>query len=342
MRFLFIPLAVLYAVITTVRNFCYDYGFFKISKVSMPVISVGNITAGGSGKTPLTIFLAKEAKIHGFKPGILSRGYGRNSQGLQIVHDGNEMKNTVENSGDEPFLMASLLKDVPVVVSENRVDGADRLSQDYGVNLIILDDGFQHRKIYRDIDIVLINASEKSNAYYMIPFGQLREMVWGLRRANYIVVTKGDMNGIPYSIQKFIRRPIKSIQKYKAKQYIAPNRYKNIEECKDESCGCVSFPVFAFCGIANGDLFLETLNEMKIDIFDSIVFKDHVEYDENTVGSLKSKINSSNTKTVITTEKDIVKLPESFFEDFEVYVLTMKMELPSEFIDDIFDGLKNR
>ena len=77
MRFLFIPLAVLYAVITTVRNFCYDYGFFKISKVSMPVISVGNITAGGSGKTPLTIFLAKEAKIHGFKPGILSRGYGR-------------------------------------------------------------------------------------------------------------------------------------------------------------------------------------------------------------------------------------------------------------------------
>ena len=341
MRFLFIPLAALYAVITILRNFCYDYGFFKTLKASIPVISVGNITAGGSGKTPLTIFLAKEAKLHGFKPGILSRGYGRNSKGLQIVHDGNEMKNTVENSGDEPFLMASLLKDVPVVVSENRVNGADKLNQDYGVNLIILDDGFQHRKIYRDIDIVLINASEKSNAYYMIPFGQLREMVWGLRRANYIVVTKGDMDGIPYSIQKFIRRPIKSIQKYKAKQYIASNQYKNIEECKDESCGCVSSPVFAFCGIANGDLFLETLNEMKIDIFDSILFKDHVEYDEYTVDSLKSKINSLNIKTVITTEKDIVKLPESFFKEFEVYVLTMKMELPSEFIDEIFNGFEN-
>ena len=340
MRFLVIPLAGLYALITLVRNFCYDYGFLKTLKSSIPVISVGNITAGGSGKTPLTIFLVKEAKIRGFKPGILSRGYGRNSQGLQIVHDGNKMKNTVENSGDEPFLMASLLKDVPVVVSENRVDGADRLNQDYGVNLIILDDGFQHRKIYRDIDIVLINASEKSNAYYMVPFGQLREMAWGLRRANYIVVTKGDMNGIPYSIQKFIRRPIKSIQKYKAKQYIAPNRYKNIEECKNQSCGCVSSPVFAFCGIAHGNLFFDTLNRMKIDIAESVSFKDHVEYNESTMAILKSKIDNSNTKTVITTEKDLVKLPSSFFKAYSVHVLAMEMELPLDSTNEIFNGLK--
>lgn len=335
MRFLFIPLAVLYAVITTVRNFCYDYGFFKISKVSMPVISLGNITAGGSGKTPLTIFLAKEAKIRGFNPGVISRGYGRNSQGLQIVHDGSEMKVSVAIAGDEPFLMGCILKNIPVAVSENRVDGAERLIQDYGVDLIILDDAFQHRKIYRDIDIVLMNASEKSNRYYMIPTGRLREMPWGLGRADYIVATKAGISDIPKSIQKFIGSPIQSNQKFQVKKYVSPNNYKKIPVS-------IPYPIFAFCGIANGDLFLETLNEMKIDILDSIFFKDHVEYDEHTLDSLRSKINSSNAKAIITTEKDIVKLPKSFFVEYEVYVLNMKMELPSEFIDDIFDSLKNR
>ena len=338
MRFLLLPLAVIYGVITTLRNFCYDYGFFKISKVSIPVISMGNITAGGTGKTPMTIYLAKEAKVRGFKPGIVSRGYGRDSQGLQIVHDGNEMKNTVENSGDEPFLMASLLKDVPVVVSDNRVDGAGRLIQDYGVNLIILDDAFQHRKIYRDIDIVLMNASEKYSAYHMLPMGQLREFPWGLKRADFIVATKGDVNEIPKSMQKFMGDTIQSTQIFQAEKYTS-NGYESVEYCKDESCECVVAPFFAFCGIAHGDLFFKTLNEMKIDILDSISFKDHVEYDESTIATLKSKINNSNTKTVITTEKDLVKLPDSFFEAYNVHVLAMKMELPSEFIDDLFDGL---
>ena len=150
----------MYGIITILRNFCYDYGILKITKVSTPVISVGNITAGGTGKTPMTMHLAEEAKARGLKPGIVSRGYGRKSRGLQIVHDGREFKGTVEHCGDEPFLMASLLKDVPVVVSENRIEGTEKLIQDFDVDLIILDDAFQHRKIYRDFDIVLMNASK--------------------------------------------------------------------------------------------------------------------------------------------------------------------------------------
>ncbi len=339
MKFFLLPLAIVYGVIITLRNFCYDYGFFKISKVSMPVISLGNITAGGTGKTPMIIYLAKEAKARGFKPGIVSRGYGRDSQGLQIVHDGNEFKGTVENSGDEPFLMARLLKDVPVVVSENRVNGAEKLIQDYAADVILVDDGFQHRKIYRDIDIVLMNVSEKSSAYHMLPVGQFREFPRELKRADYIVATKGDMNELPKSMQKFIGNTIQSTQIFKAEKYTS-NGYESVEHCKDKSCECVASPIFAFCGIANGEIFFKTLNEMKIDIFDSISFKDHVEYDESTMATLKSKINNSNTKTVITTEKDLVKLPDSFFEAYNVHVLAMKMELPSEFIDDLFDGLK--
>ena len=131
MRFLLLPLAIVYSIITTLRNFCYEVGIFKTTKMSIPVISVGNITAGGTGKTPMTITLIKAAKVRGFKPGIVSRGYGRKSKGLHIVHDGNKLQMTVEKSGDEPFLMASLFKDVPVVVSENRIEGAEKLIQDF-------------------------------------------------------------------------------------------------------------------------------------------------------------------------------------------------------------------
>jgi len=336
---LLLPLTLAYGMITTLRNFCYDYGFFKITKMSTPVISVGNITAGGTGKTPMTITLAEAAKVRGFKPGIISRGYGRNSKGLHIVHDGNELKTIVGNSGDEPFLMASLLKDVPVVVSENRIEGAERLIQDFDVDLIILDDAFQHRKIHRDVDIVLMNASEKSCAYHILPVGQLREMLWGLKRANYIVVTKGDVSEIPISIQNFQGSTIQSSQRFQAKKYTSTG-YESVEHCKDESCECVASPIFAFCGIAHGDSFFKILKEMKIEIVDSISFKDHVEYDDTTMATLTSKIKASNTKTVITTEKDLVKLPDSFFEAYNVHVLSMKIDLPSEFIDDLIEGLK--
>ncbi|MBC8311923.1 MAG: tetraacyldisaccharide 4'-kinase [Candidatus Marinimicrobia bacterium] len=339
MRFLLFPLAIVYGIITIFRNFCYDYGIFKRTKVSVPVISVGNITAGGTGKTPMTIYLAEEAKARGFTPGIVSRGYGRKSTGLQIVHDGNKLKNTVEISGDEPYLMASLLRDVPVIVSENRVAGADRLIQNYDVDLIILDDAFQHRKIYRDVDIVLMNAKEKSNAYHLLPMGQLREIPLGLKRAHYVVATKGDVREIPKSMQKFMGTTIQSSQLFQAKKYTS-NGYESIEHCKDESCECVASPIFAFCGIANGDSFFNTLAEMKIETLDTISFKDHVEYDDSIMATLTSKINASNTKTIITTEKDLVKLPDSFFEVYNVHVLAMKMELPSKFTHDLFEGLQ--
>jgi len=339
MRFLFLPLAIVYAIITTLRNICYDVGIFKITKMSIPVISVGNITTGGTGKTPMTIALAEVAKEKGFKPGIVSRGYGRKSKGLQFVHDGKEIKTTVENSGDEPFLMASLLKDVPVVVSENKVKGANYLIDMLNVDLIILDDAFQHRKIYREVDIVLMNVSEKPSAYHMLPVGQLREMPWGLKRANYVVVTKGDMSDIPKSIQNFMGKIIQSTQTFQIKKHTS-NGYKNVEHCIDESCECTLSPIFAFCGIAHGDSFFRTLKEMKIEISDSMSFKDHVEYDSSTISILTLKINASKTKTVITTEKDLVKLPDSFFNAYNIHVLAMKMEVDSNFVDEVFAGMK--
>ena len=145
MRQFLLPLSFIFAFIVKIRNLLYDNGLLKILKVNIPVISIGNITAGGTGKTPITIFLAEEAKKRGFNPGIVSRGYGRESKSNCIIHDGIRLLETVDRSGDEPYLMGRLLKDVPIIVSKNRFVGAKSLLEKFDIDLIILDDAFQHR-----------------------------------------------------------------------------------------------------------------------------------------------------------------------------------------------------
>ena len=202
MRRFLIPFAYIFEIIIFIRNFLFDNRLLNISKINLPVISVGNITAGGTGKTPITLFLAEEAIKRGFKPAILSRGYGRVSRGYSIIHDGLKLRETVENAGDEPFLMANKLKNVPIVVSKNRLEGANIIVNRFDSDLIILDDGFQHRRLHRDVDILLINALEKSSAYNMLPAGQLRENLKNIKRANHIIITKGLTDQIPNKVQK--------------------------------------------------------------------------------------------------------------------------------------------
>ena len=159
---LFMPMSWLYGCTIWVRNQFYNFRWIKTTSFDKPVISVGNITSGGTGKTPLVIYLAQLLLKHGKKPGIISRGYGRKSQGMQIVHDGKKLLSNSETTGDEPYLMARVLEKVPVVVCENRIRGIRQLLNYYSVNVIIMDDGFQHRKMNRDLDIVTVSANEKN------------------------------------------------------------------------------------------------------------------------------------------------------------------------------------
>ena len=330
MRFLFLPLAAVYGMIITLRNFLYDYGLLKISKVTMPVISVGNITAGGTGKTPMTIHLAEEAKARGFKPGIVSRGYGRDSQDLQIVHDGNELKTTVENSGDEPFLMASLLKNVPVVVSKKKIDGAEKLIQDYGVDVILVDDGFQHRSLFRDINILLLNASEKKNTYHMLPMGFLREPLSNIQRADYTFITKGVRKNIPLKASNYVNNHIESKISFQLKRYM---------DGKLVDAEIPEFELFAFCGIAHPQLFFDSIRSHGIRMSNSLSFSDHVTYDKKTKLKILGSI-SNQVKGLITTEKDLVKLSDSFLDRFDIYILTMNFDIPTLVLDKIFNSIK--
>ncbi len=327
MRKLLFPISIIYAIITGIRNFFYDMGIISAVKFSIPVISVGNITTGGSGKTPMTMLLANEAKTRGYKPGIVSRGYGRKSTGLTIVHDGCKLKTTVEKAGDEPYLMANLLGNVPIVVDSNRVNGAELLINKYNVDMIILDDAFQHRKIFRHVNIVLLNSTEKKQSYHHLPVGNLRESLSNLNRADYIFVTKGSKKALPQSVADFAENTVEVNSTFQLKQY---------SEKGYENTTIPTSPVFAFCGIAHSEQFFQSVKANGITIQGKLSFRDHVEYTDKLESQLKSEM-PHGIKKVITTEKDLVKLSDKFFEEFEVYVLAMKFELPTTTIDKIFN-----
>ena len=163
-KFLFpflIPLSWIYGIVIFLRNKLYDLGWIKGAIFNKPIISIGNITSGGTGKTPMVIYMAQLLQTKGKKPGIISRGYGREAQGLQVVHDGKKIIASVELAGDEPFLMANILKNVPIIVSENRIKGIKQLMDYYFADVIIMDDGFQYRKVNRNLDILTISSNDK-------------------------------------------------------------------------------------------------------------------------------------------------------------------------------------
>ena len=192
-RFFLIPLKPIYWLLVLIRNIFYDLKIFKIYSLNKTVISIGNLTTGGTGKTPFTIFIAKYFIQQGIKVAILSRGYGRKSKGTIVVSNGINLINSYEKSGDEPYLIAKKLQNVPVVVDEKRYRGGKFLINNYNPDIIILDDGYQHRSLKRDLDILLINSLDKKTDHKLIPNGKLREPWKNIKRADLIIKTKSNL-----------------------------------------------------------------------------------------------------------------------------------------------------
>ncbi len=320
-----IPLSWLYGLVIWIRNLLYDKGWIKSSNFNRPIISVGNITTGGTGKTPLVIYLTELLNINGKKPGIISRGYGRTSQGLLVVHDGKKLLTDVESSGDEPYLMARVLENVPVIVCEDRSHGIRQLIDYYSVNVVIMDDGYQHRKVKRDLDIITISANDKKEDYRLLPWGKLREPLQQLKRADALVITKTDEFAPPeissevqsyFNENTFVSKMTPTLMKYDSTGY-----HKSLPPSK---------PLFAFCGIGEPKSFLDSLAELDLKTGGKRIFRDHQEYTESVIKELSAQIIASNCTGIITTEKDMVKLPDSFLDEFESYVIKIEMEFKDE------------
>ena len=315
----------MYGCIIYFRNLLYDLGWFATEDFKLPIISVGNITTGGSGKTPLVMYLANLLIKNGKNPGIVSRGYGRKSKGLVVVHDGKEMKAKVESAGDEPFLMATILKSVPVIVCEDRSEAIRHLVNSSTVNIIIMDDGFQHRKVKRDLDIITISANDTKNDYRLLPWGKLREPIKNINRSNAIVFTKTDNFTPPNMLAEFqsvfkgnsiVSSIIPVLMRYDSSGY-----HKSLPS---------SEVFFAFCGIGEPDSFFKSIKQLDLKLGGKRIFSDHQEYTESVITELSAQIKSSNCAAIITTEKDLVKLSESFLDEFETFVIKIEMEFEIE------------
>ncbi|HZU41659.1 MAG TPA: tetraacyldisaccharide 4'-kinase [Terriglobales bacterium] len=279
------------------RNFLYDRGTLAVRTLKAPTISVGNLSVGGSGKTPFVILLGELLKTRGVTFDILSRGYGRESKRVAVVEPGGSPR----QFGDEPLLMARRLG-VPVVVGEDRYEAGVLAEQKFAMQMHILDDGFQHRALARDFDIVLVTPDDARDS--LLPAGRLREPVAALRRADAVVLTSG-------ADAKLFPCDGKNV--WRVRRGILP---KNVP----------AKPV-AFCGIARPQNFFLQLRTAGVEPAAEAVFRDHHAYTERDIHDLLQLRNSSEAAGFVTTEKDAINL-EGYFSALEpLAVVPVKMEL---------------
>ena len=322
-------LSILFHLITSIRNFFYDHKILSSTSIKVPVISVGNIEMGGTGKTPVVLYLSKLLLNSNFKPGIISRGYKRSSSGQQIVCDGEKIFFDASFVGDEPFLLAKLSKKTPIIVNKNRVSAAKFMIKNFDVNVIILDDGFQHRKINRSIDIALLNINTPIKSLNLFPLGRLREHFKNIYRADILLITKQNPLSKTKNIQ-FANNLYFHNKFFVSNSFRLFNPLSNIEIEKN----VLLKNIFAFCGIGDPENFKQSLLSLKINPSFFKAFNDHQNYNLKIISDFENLIFKKNIKTIITTEKDYIKLPINFCKTYSVLVLKMNY-----IFDKNFDSL---
>lgn len=287
----------LYQQIAEIRNSLYDRGVLRSHSLGARTISVGNITTGGTGKTPLVAYIAELLADSGEKVCILTRGYGRKSSGRVLVSDGEKVLVDAQTGGDEPVELARKLVGKAIVIADaDRVSAAAWAKKQFGVTVFVLDDGFQHRRAQRDLDIVCVDATD--------PFGHiLREPVSNLSRADVIVVTRSDQIPLPDEFVKDLSKLATDTPIFKA-----VSKLMSFEEPHSD------INVFPFCGIGNPRSFFTTLSLAGFEIPGERVFNDHHVYTQNDVRNIETEAKSRNCEVLVTTAKDAVKLDGLKFE----------------------------
>jgi tetraacyldisaccharide 4'-kinase len=291
------PLSALYGAGIDIRNRLYDRGTFRAKRLQAPVVSIGSISAGGAGKTPFVILLGGLLKQRGMAFNVLSRGYGRKTKGVLLV----DSAGTPQEFGDESLLIARKLG-VPVIVGEDRYQAGQFAEEKFGLQAHLLDDGFQHRGLARDFDIVLITQRDLHDT--MLPKGRLREPLSSLARASAMVFMDGaSSDGIAVRAGQYVWRVSRSI--------VAP-------ETKD-AC-------FAFCGIARPENFFTGLGDTGVRVAGTRAFPDHHAYTARDVESLFKLGQESGATAFITTEKDAVNLGANINRLRPLHVVPVRMQ----------------
>lgn len=316
-----------YRAVVTLRNCAYDVRLLPSHGVEVPVISVGNITTGGTGKTPLVIWLCSLLAKKGVKTAVLTRGY----------------KAERGNVGDEAAILAKACPQAKVIVDSDRFAGASKATGEHQAQALVMDDGFQHRRLKRDLDIVAIDATCPFGYGRLLPAGLLREPIHAIRRADAVVITRYDRI-TAISTERLVSR----IEKIKPGITIAKAVHHH-PYAKGTKGTVLSLDelrrkkIFAFCGIGNPDAFLQRLREYGMDVLGSTIYNDHHSYTESDIGEICAEAKEAGAEMILSTEKDWVKTA-LFAEriegiDFAFLAVELQFIEGAERIERLIDGV---
>ena len=310
-----------YRGLIALRIFFYEIQIFSTRSLKCKIISIGNITVGGSGKTPTVEYLSKVLQSKGLKVGIISRGYKRKSKSTIVVTDGKEKPESWEHVGDEPFLLAHKLKNIPVVVGSSRYEAGLIMIEKFQPDVILLDDGFQHLSLNRDLDIVLVNSKDIRSDHKLIPSGRLREPISNLDRADIIIITKSNI----HKPSNYLRNKIENFNRpiiYNEIQIEDLLQYKNNEINKLEKIA--NKKVYLFSALGDNESFKKIMDNTDAEIVGHSKYLDHHHYTLDDLKDIEQKAIKGNAEFLITTEKDLVKINPQY-NKIDIYAVRMKM-----------------
>lgn len=332
------PFSPLYSALMKSREKLYSRGIFRRHSLSVPVIAVGNLVLGGTGKTPTVQHIANLLLTKGYHPAIISRGYGgKTKDAVNVVSDGEKIFLSPEMAGDEPSMLAQLLPGVAVLTGARRIFPCRHAIDYLHADVIILDDGFQHLNVNRDIDIVLFDSTVQAGNSRVFPGGPLREPVSALNRCHGFLLT-GESPVNRERTQKFARL---LQEKFPAKPVFLSSleTYELQGPDGPVAAESISGKFYGFCGIANPSRFEKSLGDYGLQLANFQALKDHVSYSQKIVSQLCKKAIDCGAKTLVTTEKDYVKL-HKFKLDLPLYVLRVHHKVEQDFDHFLLEELK--
>lgn len=321
-----LPLSAPFRVAVALRHSAYQRGWLETRRLGRPVVSVGNLTVGGTGKTPLVAYVARILLARGWKPGILTRGYGRRSRSEVVVVDP-EAKESASalDAGDEPTLLARQCAGVPVIVCADRFQAGRIAEERFQVNVHILDDGFQHLALARDVDLVALDSTETISDWRLLPAGRQREPLSALRRAQIMVLTRTDSAD---------SKPLEDIVSRVSPTGKVFHSRTQLLRCRDVITGEVAPAATisaqraaAFCGIGNPRAFFLDLRRSGFNVVAEHAFPDHHVYTVEEIRRLAASARRQGAAALVTTEKDAVKFPRDWMPELPIWVCEIAAEI---------------
>jgi len=303
---LLLPFSAAFRLGVALRRVGYQRGWLKTHRLSRPVVSVGNLTVGGTGKTPLVACVARILLRHGRKPAILTRGYGRSSKAEMIVlAPGAGRRADAREIGDEPAILARLLPEVPLVMCADRYRGGQVAEERFQVDAHILDDGFQHLALARGADVLALDATQPLSDWLLLPAGRQREPLAALRRAQMVVLTRTD-SADPQPLEELVRKVHPAAQLFRSRtELLGWMDAGSGEPVPKESVQALK--VAAFCGIGNPRAFFADLRRWGFSLVAEDAFPDHHVYTGGEIQRLATAARQRGAAVLLTTQKDAVK-----------------------------------